>query len=233
MRSRAATPRCPPTSTQRFTLDKVGCTGGAAWCKTIQLDKDGSTKMFVVVAKNAAGVLAEGCATAVDRSGSASTCRSRSTLQPAGVLRRRHAPDRRAVRARHAADERRRARAWSPTRSAAPTAPRTRSCSPSTTPRTCLQQRREGHQIDLALSFGPGAAGYPNALRALFVDSDRRTIKGPSDIHERFLSRDLFAHHRAARARAPAQLAAPLRQDAPASGSCGAALARPRAAWAT
>src|SRR3954468_17954124 len=29
---------------QRFSLDKVGCANGAAWCKTIQLDKDGSTK---------------------------------------------------------------------------------------------------------------------------------------------------------------------------------------------
>src|SRR4051812_33026726 len=67
----AAQGKCLPTGhtdvpagekTQHFTLDRVGCAKGVAWCKTIQLDRDGSTKMFAVSAKNAAGPVAEGCA---------------------------------------------------------------------------------------------------------------------------------------------------------------------------
>lgn len=49
---------------QSFDLDNQGCAAGAAWCKDIELDQDGTTKMFAVVASNAAGVIAEGCTTA-------------------------------------------------------------------------------------------------------------------------------------------------------------------------
>ncbi len=49
---------------QSFDLEKSGCASGATWCKDIELDQDGSTKMFAVVAKNATGTIAEGCATA-------------------------------------------------------------------------------------------------------------------------------------------------------------------------
>jgi hypothetical protein len=50
--------------TQTFDLANTGCAAGAAWCKDIELDQDGSTKMFAVVASSAAGILAEGCTTA-------------------------------------------------------------------------------------------------------------------------------------------------------------------------
>ena len=40
------------------------CTGGASWCATIELDRDGSDKMFSVVAKSPAGTLGQGCASA-------------------------------------------------------------------------------------------------------------------------------------------------------------------------
>jgi hypothetical protein len=53
-----------PAGAQTFALQSTGCAAGVAWCKDITLDKDGSTKMFAVVASNAAGILAEGCATA-------------------------------------------------------------------------------------------------------------------------------------------------------------------------
>lgn len=53
-----------PSGAQSFSLQSQGCAKGVAWCKDITLDKDGSTKMFAVVASNAAGVLAEGCAKA-------------------------------------------------------------------------------------------------------------------------------------------------------------------------
>src|SRR5262249_41510895 len=50
-----------PDTAKRFPLDNGGCTGGASWCKTISLDEDGSTQLFVVRARAAAGILAEGC----------------------------------------------------------------------------------------------------------------------------------------------------------------------------
>ena len=50
--------------TKEFALEKSGCAAGVAWCKTIELDKDGSTKMFSVEAKGPAGILAEGCSVA-------------------------------------------------------------------------------------------------------------------------------------------------------------------------
>jgi hypothetical protein len=176
---------------QRFALDKLGCAGGAAWCKTIQLDKDGSTRMFVVTAKNAAGVLAEGCATAVidqdpidvpikvHRFNPPSCCGD-GTLQTGEQCELAQAQP-------------------------------SETCSGIVADAVCgadctaneillsidnpaqpvFNNGAKGTKIDLALSFGPGAAGYPNALRALFVDRDPTTVKGPSDIHERFLSRDL------------------------------------------
>jgi hypothetical protein len=52
-------------SLQSFSLDRGGCASGATWCKTITLDKDGSTKIFAVTATGAGGVMAEGCSTAV------------------------------------------------------------------------------------------------------------------------------------------------------------------------
>lgn len=48
---------------QTFELSSSGCPAGVAWCKDITLDRDDSTKIFGVVAKNETGVLAEGCAT--------------------------------------------------------------------------------------------------------------------------------------------------------------------------
>jgi hypothetical protein len=50
---------------QTFNLGREGCASGASWCKTITLDKDDSKKIFGVVATGAAGLLAEGCTTAV------------------------------------------------------------------------------------------------------------------------------------------------------------------------
>src|SRR5436190_1320227 len=50
--------------TQKFALAKSGCAAGVTWCKDIALDKDGTKKMFAVVAKDPTGTIAEGCATA-------------------------------------------------------------------------------------------------------------------------------------------------------------------------
>lgn len=47
---------------QTFELKKDGCAGGAAWCTEIELDRDGTEKVFASVAKGSSGILAEGCA---------------------------------------------------------------------------------------------------------------------------------------------------------------------------
>jgi hypothetical protein len=178
-------------ATQRFTLDKLGCADGAAWCKTITLDKDGSTKMFVVTAKNAAGVLAEGCATAVinqdpidvpirvKRFNPPACCGDGTlqtgeqcevaTAQPSGTCPGLTAD----------------------TVCAADCTANEILLSTDNPGQPVFNNGAKGTKHDLALSFGPGAAGYPNPLRALFVDDDPTTVKGKSDIHERFLARDL------------------------------------------
>ena len=179
------------TTTQRFTLDKVGCTGGAAWCKTIQLDKDGSTKMFVVTAKNAAGVLAEGCATAVIdqdpidvpiqvKRFNPPSCCGDGALQK-GEQCEVATPQPTAMCAGIVADA----------VCGADCSANEILLSIDNPAQPVFNNGAKGTKTDLALSFGPGATGYPNALRALFVDRDPTTVKGPTDIHERFLSRDL------------------------------------------
>jgi hypothetical protein len=56
------------SGTQTFELENTGCSGGASWCKEIELDRDGSMKIFAVVARNESGVVAEGCtAVAIDQ----------------------------------------------------------------------------------------------------------------------------------------------------------------------
>jgi hypothetical protein len=54
-----------PASAQVFPLSNTGCANGDQWCATIELDKDGSNKMFAVVATTASITIAEGCATKI------------------------------------------------------------------------------------------------------------------------------------------------------------------------
>lgn len=51
-----------PEGAQQFELSNQGCAEGVAWCGEITLDRDNSVKMFAVVASNAAGIVAQGCA---------------------------------------------------------------------------------------------------------------------------------------------------------------------------
>lgn len=48
-----------------FPLSKSGCTGGATWCGEITLDRGDEPQMFYVEVAGDAGLLAQGCATAV------------------------------------------------------------------------------------------------------------------------------------------------------------------------
>jgi hypothetical protein len=47
---------------QTFELAQAGCGQAGAWCKTIELDRDDAEKIFAVTARDASGILAEGCA---------------------------------------------------------------------------------------------------------------------------------------------------------------------------
>ncbi len=176
---------------QRFALEKTGCTGGAAWCKTIQLDKDGSTKMFVVTAKNAAGVIAEGCGTAVI---------NQDPLDVSIQVKRFNPPACCGDGQLQSGEQCEVAAAQgNPACSGIPADPvcgadcvaaeLLLSIDNPTVP--VLSNGAKGTKSDLALAFGPGAPTYSNALRALFVDRDTDKVKGASDIHERFLTRDL------------------------------------------
>jgi hypothetical protein len=176
---------------QRFTLDKLGCSGGAAWCKTIQLDKDGSTKMFVVTAKNAAGVIAEGCGTAVINQDPIDV----------SIQVKRFNPPTCCGDGQLQSGEQCEIATMQPNK-ACSGIPGDAVCGADCTANEILlsidnptqpvfTNGAKSTKTDLALAFGPGAAGYPNALRAVFVDRDATTVKGPTDIHERFLSRDL------------------------------------------
>ena len=59
-----AVSNAPATGARTFSLSQKGLSQGTTWCTTIDLDRDGSNKMFSVVAQNASGKLAQGCTTA-------------------------------------------------------------------------------------------------------------------------------------------------------------------------
>ncbi|MFO0550402.1 MAG: hypothetical protein U0271_18550 [Polyangiaceae bacterium] len=54
-----------PEGAASHQLQNAGCEGGAKWCGEIKLDQDDSEQMFYVEATSAAGLLAQGCTTAV------------------------------------------------------------------------------------------------------------------------------------------------------------------------
>jgi hypothetical protein len=54
-----------PPAAQMYSLVTTDCPSGDAWCTKITLDKDGSNKMFAVVAAKAGTTIAEGCTTKV------------------------------------------------------------------------------------------------------------------------------------------------------------------------
>lgn len=54
-----------PADALTFPLSKSGCSGGATWCGEVTLDQDDAPQMFHVEVRDAAGLLAQGCTTAV------------------------------------------------------------------------------------------------------------------------------------------------------------------------
>jgi hypothetical protein len=188
-----------PASAQRFSLQNTGCTGGAAWCTTITLDKDGSDKMFAVVAESAAGVLAQGCTTAlINQDPLVVSIQVLRYVKPAccndGIVEAGEECDTGVVAPM--------------TCSGAPGG----ACKGITADFVCgcdctaneillsiddapsdprLSNGPAGTKTNLALAFGVDGTTYPAALLGLFVNSDSSTDTSGPDINARFLAQDL------------------------------------------
>lgn len=185
--------------TQQFSLKSAGCPDGVRWCQDIELDQDGEERMFAVIARNAGGTLAEGCAVAaIDQDPLEVSIKVQRYNPPSccgdGVLQAGEQCD----------------------LGEAPTAcsgePGGR-CLGTFADEVCacdctaselllaIDNQGEpqilagppGSKSQLALAFTPGVGAAANALRAVYRDTDTTNTKGGSDINIRFLSDQLYA----------------------------------------
>ena len=184
-------------ATQKFPLDKKGCAAPYAWCTTIQLDKDGSDKMFAVVATQAGATIAEGCTTQIVNQDplpveikayryAPPKCCGNGTLEPGeqcdtGVA--------------FACD----GAAAGMCSGMQPDNVCSCDCtaqeillSIDNDPKNAkaLQNGPAGSKQGLALSFGPGGVDNPTVLRAAYVSTDDNAV-GNSDVHVRYLAESL------------------------------------------
>ena len=184
------------SATQTFPLSRTGCTGGDLWCATIKLDKDGSTKMFAIVATNAGQTVAEGCTTAVvDQDPLQVEIQAHRFSPPKccgdGVLEPGEQCD----------------NGLPGNCSGGPTS----KCSGIQENPACycdctakeillsiddtalplLKNGPAGTKQNLAFTFGPGGVQNPNMLRAVFENTGKDALGG-ADIDERFLTQDLY-----------------------------------------
>lgn len=184
--------------TQQFILGKTGCGEGAAFCKTISLDKDGSEKMFAVIASNASGVVAEGCTTALINQDPLDVDITMSRYNPPGCCNDGKLQSGEQCDTGLAAEM---SCAGGPGGA----------CSSIVADAVCacdctaqeillsiddlvlpgLKNKPARSKSHLAMTFAPGAASYPNALRAVFTNTGPDS-KGGADISERFLLQDLY-----------------------------------------
>lgn len=184
-----------PAGAQAFDLSKTGCAAGAAWCKTIELDKDGSTKMFAVVATGATGTLAEGCATAkIDQDPLDVSIKVQRFNPPKccndGILQAGEQCDNAAV-AQNQCDGTPGGKCLGITADAvcacdclAAEIPLDRAAGTATNPPALTKTAP-------AFAFGPGTGALLNGLRAAFTDTDT-SAAGGSDVAIRVLKEDFF-----------------------------------------
>jgi hypothetical protein len=186
----------PVDQTQIFPLGKTGCAKGDAWCTTIKLDKDGSNKMFSVVATKAGATIAEGCT---------SKLIDQDPL-PVEIQAHRYSPPRCCGDGKLEPGE----QCDSAMPGSCDGTPAT-ACSGVAEDPVCfcdctakeillslddaeaplLKNGAAGTKTNLALAFGPGGASNPTMLRAVFENTDKSAVGG-ADINERFLREDLF-----------------------------------------
>lgn len=193
-----------PASALQFPLSDKDCTGGDLWCATIKLDRDGSTKMFAVVASKAGATLAEGCAAkAVDQDPlvvdiqahrySPPRCCNDGILEPGeqcdtGVLGTCGGTG--GASACNAADPSSGGIADDPVCFCDCTAKEILlSVDDKTAPN--LKNAPAGSKSALALAFGPGGAANPEMLRAVYEDNETGSTSG-IDLHASFLGADLY-----------------------------------------
>jgi hypothetical protein len=179
-----------PGSAQQFDLDDAGCPAGIKWCGEITLDRDGSNKMFSVVASGPNGVLGEGCATAtIDQDPVEVSITIVRYNPPAccndGVLQAGEQCEGTAAATDCAGGPGGECTAIVPDavcecNCTSKEVPVDRS-DPTVFPAAQTQQ-------DLALVFAPGSSLVEDALRAVYVD---RTASGGGDLRMRFLQKDL------------------------------------------
>lgn len=178
---------------QHFDLKHTGCAGGVGWCKEITLDRDGTEKMFAVVATGPAGILGEGCVTAkIDQ----------DPLE-INIKVQRYNPeaccDDGEVQPGEQCD-------FGPAAGAVPGCIGTTAdevCDPSclaqevllsidNTAAPALSNGPPGSKSQLSMAFCPGSAKVPNGLHSVFRNNDANTAIGGSDIHVRTLDSSLY-----------------------------------------
>jgi hypothetical protein len=165
------------------------------WCTTIQLDKDDSKKMFAIVATKAGATIAEGCVTQVI---------NQDPLR-VEIQAHRYAPPKCCGNG-----------VLEPGEQCDTGMPGTCDGTPATmcsgivatdvcncdctakeillsiddNEQPNLKNAEAGTKSNLALAYGPGGAGNPTMLRAVFENTDSKTVGG-ADVSVRFLAEDL------------------------------------------
>lgn len=179
-----------PDDAQEFGLDNSGCAEGATWCGEITLDRDGSTKMFSVVARGPSGILGEGCATAVIDQDPVDVSIKIVRFNPPACC--------------NDGDLQAGEQCEGPAAAAGCDGGPAGECAGITADAVCecdctskevpvdrvdpLVVPTAGTKLDLAMTFAPGSALFDDALRAVFVDTE---ATGGGDIMVRYLQKDL------------------------------------------
>lgn len=179
---------------QTFELKQGGCAGGASWCTEIELDRDGTEKVFAIVAKGSSGILAEGCTkTKIDQDPIEVDIKVQRYNPPAccndGSLQTGEQCDNGAAGsclnpeggqcAGIVAD---------PVCRCDCTAEEILLSVDNKAP-PALTNGDVGTKVDLALAFSPGADSTKNALRAAYTNTAE---VGGGDIHMRLLRSDFY-----------------------------------------
>lgn len=181
-----------PDDAQEFQLGREGCADGATWCGEIELDRDGSSKVFHVAAQGPDGLIAQGCAAAtIDQDPLTVSIKVVRYVPPGccndGVLQPGEQCDS-GVAASLACGE------------AAPGAcggvVEDAVCACDCTTRPVAVDRRAdepsappGDRAELALAFAPGQAELSGALRAAYTDLGAGA-EGGADVVLRYLTPD-------------------------------------------
>lgn len=176
------------------SLSKEGCPAGLAWCKTLEIERDGNDKMFAIAVKNGGAIIGEGCTTAIiDKAAVEVEVTVRRFVEPPCCGDGRVQPGEQC--------------------DPAPICTENCTCSTVQQDATCLpdctaeeihlsagnppgvkpkvESGPPGSKSHLSLTFGPGGVKTPNMMRAAFVNSNTADALGNEDVMLRYLANDL------------------------------------------